>query len=538
MKKWLSEPNPVWAREMRQAARLARTPLILAAVTTLSGLSICAAGGAGSSTAPAAEVGAALFQTFFSLSFAIVAWVGPGVAALTIVSERTGRTWESVVLTGLAPSSIASGKFLASLTYIGLYLVALAPVGALPFLFGGVTATEVVMAFALLCVFAAIAVGFGLSVSSGASSPAMALLVTLPLSAAASMLTYFGLGMGLSFAAHAAWPVVSQGAPVWLPSAYARADFGRDYFVYLVALPAVVAAMLLGFFRAVTVANLSDPSDDRGVMLKRWFLAASIALSAMALLLMWAARAERWVMAVLGLAASFLLSLSTLLVLSSEPPGPSRRVLAQWSRSKPGIVRRFLGPGLAKTALLLFLVTTVTQLTVGGAAIWTVLRTSRSPEDTVAVAVVAGYAIGFFGFLAGLATFVRTLSRRRLSARALLAIALFAGTLGPLFLAAVAGITSSGDRAFALAAPSPFYVIAIIGRSGGSSVEHEALRAAVVSMTGWAILGLSLGAVGATRLGRQSRAAERDARALDERLRREDEVASRGASTPAAPDAP
>ncbi len=44
---------------------------------------------------------------------------------------------------------IARGKFLAAYTNIAMYIVMLAPAGALPFLFGGVTATEVLAAFAL-----------------------------------------------------------------------------------------------------------------------------------------------------------------------------------------------------------------------------------------------------------------------------------------------------------------------------------------------------------------------------------------------------
>jgi hypothetical protein len=57
--------------------------------------------------------------------------------------------------------------------------VVLAPVGALSFLFGGVTATEVVVAFAFLFVLAALAVAFGLGVSSLMSSLRGAIVVTL-----------------------------------------------------------------------------------------------------------------------------------------------------------------------------------------------------------------------------------------------------------------------------------------------------------------------------------------------------------------------
>jgi len=141
-------PNPVWMRELKQAARLQRTPIILAVVTAMMTLLICSVGGVASTTSEPAKVGVGIFHTFFSLAFAVVTWVGPAVAANTIAGERSGRTWEALQLTSLTPRSIARGKFLAAFTYISLYVVMLVPVGALPFLFGGVTASEVLIAFA------------------------------------------------------------------------------------------------------------------------------------------------------------------------------------------------------------------------------------------------------------------------------------------------------------------------------------------------------------------------------------------------------
>jgi len=84
----------------------------------------------------------------------VVTVVGPAIAANSIASEREGRTWEAVLLTGLSPKDITRGKFLAAFTTICLYVVVLAPVGALSFLFGGVTATEVIVAFAFLVMLA------------------------------------------------------------------------------------------------------------------------------------------------------------------------------------------------------------------------------------------------------------------------------------------------------------------------------------------------------------------------------------------------
>src|SRR6185369_2428509 len=173
------DPNPVWMRELRQSARLQRTPVILMTITVAVALLICSVGGIASVTAEPAKVGVGIFHTFFSLAFALVTWLGPAVAASTIAGEKNGRTWEALALTGLSPARIARGKFLAAYTYLGLYLVMLAPVGALPFLFGGVTATEVILAFFCCFVFAALAVAFGLALSSKFQSTASAIIVTL-----------------------------------------------------------------------------------------------------------------------------------------------------------------------------------------------------------------------------------------------------------------------------------------------------------------------------------------------------------------------
>ena len=166
-------------RELKQAARLQRTPIILSVVTGMMTLLICSVGGVASTTAEPAKVGVGIFHTFFSLAYAVVTWIGPAVAANTIAGERSGRTWEALQLTGLGPRRIARGKFLAAYTYICLYIVMLVPVGALPFLFGGVTATEVLIAFLILFLLAALAVAFGLSVSAKFQSPAAAIIVTL-----------------------------------------------------------------------------------------------------------------------------------------------------------------------------------------------------------------------------------------------------------------------------------------------------------------------------------------------------------------------
>jgi len=264
-----SDPNPIWIRELRQSARLGRTPIILATVTALLALLMSAIGGIMSVSASPATTGIALFHTFFSVAFFVVTLVGPALAANSVASEREGRTWEAVLLTGLHPKTIAKGKFLSAFTSISMYIVMLAPVGALSFLFGGVTALEVVVAFIFLVLFALLSVAFGLAISSALASGRTAIVLTLLIAFPLTLIAYGGLGFGLSFAAHEAWPAVLEGPPVWLPTAYERVPFSVEYFTFLVLIPVAGLTVPAWFFYEVTVANLTSLTSDRATGLKQ-----------------------------------------------------------------------------------------------------------------------------------------------------------------------------------------------------------------------------------------------------------------------------
>jgi len=267
------EPNAIWLREMRQSARLARTPWVLFGLSISLSLLMCSIGGlaATSNTTPA-SIGSALFQVFFSLAYLVVVVVGPAVAANAVASEREGRTWEAVQLTGLRPQDVARGKFMAAYTTIALYIVVLAPVGALSFLFGGVTATEVVVAFAFLFLIAGLAVAFGLAVSSLMSSLRGAIVVTLMLAIATGPVLYLVGGFSASFAIHDVWNEVPEAFPIWLPLAYSRAPFGLEYVLLLVAVPLLLVTAPAWFLYETTIANMSSEADDRSTGLKRWYL--------------------------------------------------------------------------------------------------------------------------------------------------------------------------------------------------------------------------------------------------------------------------
>jgi hypothetical protein len=511
--------NPVWLREMRQAARLRRTPFAIATLTALTALVIASVGGIVSNSEPPATVGVGLYHTFFSLAYAVVAWVGPGVAAMTIASERSGRTWEAVLLTGLDPRAIARGKFLASLTYIALYLVALAPVGAVPFLFGGITALEVIAAFVLLGLFSALSIGFGLSVSSALSSPGLAAVVTLPIAVALSISAYTSLGFGLSFVAHDLWPGVVGGAPVWLPTAYVRAPFSWDYLVYLVLLPFGLISLLAWFFFENTVANMRDPNDDRISGLKRWLLVSMPAFTLMSVAVAAVVTSERWVAILVGQSCVGGFVLLCLFLFSGDALEPSVRVLASWERMRGGGVRRLLGPGIVGTMSLLMTLGLgcFALLAIAGVAFERRRGAAWASAEVGAILVVACYASAFLVFLCGLSTWLRSMVQRPVATRLLLLLAAFTAMVGPWLVLAISAAFRTGTRGLVIAAPSPIYAGVMIDALDDAGPDAQVrLIAGATAMAIWAISGLVLHTAGARQVVRLAK----EHRILRERMER------------------
>jgi hypothetical protein len=536
-----NDPNPIWMREMRQAARLGRTPVILAVVTGIIALLMCAVGGVASVATEPAKVGVALFHVFFSVAFAVVTWIAPAVAASTIASERGGRTWEALILTGLGPSTMAQGKFLAALTYISLYIVMLIPVGALPFLFGGVSATEVVIAFVLLFSFAVLSVAFGLSISSQFSSTAVAIVVTLLAAIPLSLLIYGLCGPVLSIGAHELWPAVPRGPPVWLPTAYLRADFGLEYLAFLVIAPLALILLPAWFLYEVTVANMAGASDDRSSGVRRWFLVAAPVFSIAAVVPSFAVVDDTWAVTIGALCISFLFLTVMAFVFGGEPLGASRRVLTHWERQGAGRIRRYLGPGITRaTSLLMLLGSAGVLLQIAiGCGLELYFGGPDAKTDALRVALFGGYVVGFALFEAGFITFSRARSTTTGVPRVLLVALLFLACFGPWLAMAVAGVLTEGSEgAYVVAAPSPIYAFLMVKAIDGTSPEADLqLWAGVGCAAGWALLGIGLFGAGAARNRRLVREHSTAQAELDALLAAEDRAEAAPADEPATVEA-
>lgn len=497
--RWRAEPNPLWMREMRQSARLMRTPVILMVIAVLVTMLMAALGGVMTGTASPAEAGTVLFHVFFSLAYFVVTLVGPALAANSIASEREGHTWEAVLLTGMRPAQVARGKFLSSYTAIAMYIVMLAPVGALPFLFGGITPIEVLVAFLFLFLMALLGVAFGLAISSKMQSLRVAILVTLLLAIPISGICFVSLGVGLSVAAHELWAEVPAGPPVWLPTAYGRAPFGIEYVVYLIALPIVAITLPAWFLYEVTNANLTSVTDDRSRGLKRWYLVAAVATTAACAVPMFAGDPDDVAAFVIaGCSILFLFVVFCAFLFAGEPIGPSRRVQAMLAGA--GRLRRWLAPGVLRATLMQLACSLlgVGTLTACGIGYVEMVSAPRPIEQLEQIVLFGAYTAGFVIFTIGLTAYLRARSTTPAVPRVLLLVFLFVLFTLPWIAAAVAGVLtrSSGgatEGALAVASPSPIYagvaVAAVTKPDPGVAVIASMSWSVIYAMVGLALVG-------------------------------------------------
>ena len=525
--RWLTAPNPVMIRELRQFTRLTRTPIILATVTIMTTLLMASIGGIASAATEPANVGVALFHTFFSVAFFVVAWVAPAVAANTIAAERSGHTWEALLLTALGPSSIARGKFLASLVYIGMYIVMLAPVGALSFLFGGVAPGEVLAGFVLLGLLASLSVAFGLSVSSAFSTPSASVLVTLLAAVPLSLLAYLGLGVWLSFAAHDVWPAVPAGPPLWLPTAYVAAELDITYLAYLVVAPGLGFLFPAWFFYEVTVANMASITDDRSSGLRRWVL-TTLSASTVAILVLDVGVGHDWRAIASGMQLFAVLLVFVTFVIAGEPLGPSRRLRVHWERARAGLWRQYFGPGLLRAASLvvvLGLLGLTTQMGVG-TAVELLKAGPDNAENAVKLVTLGIHLMGFSTFVVGFTSFLRARSKSALPARLLLAAALFTALVGPWILMTIVTHVADNPAMQAIAALSPTYVPAVVFNGVSRSDLPGLLVAGAVASLVWGLLGLGLLGSSALRTQRVIAAHRAKIEQIESTLLAEDDAAA------------
>lgn len=479
--------QPILVRELRQASRQGRTPWILGVLTVLLTLAmVSVAAMMAASDTPLHTIGAFLYQTFFTLGTCVVVIVGATVAANGVASEHEGHKWEALLLSGLSPSAIAVGKFLASFTAVATYLVAIAPIAALSFLVGGVTVTELVVGLGLLVAMAALSVAFGLAVSSMVRNARGALVATVLTTLLVGPVAYgLFIGAGALILGLLGDPSASASGPSWLALGIARAPFGLRYVILLLVDP-LIALVLPGWFLfEVTKANVMGTGDDRSTGLRRWFVIATPLLVCAALATVAlgpTARVRGWIAAgalvVVALHLGF-----TALVFAAEPLAPSRRVVGAWARTGGAtFLRRAFGPGIRRSVIV--------EAVVGSAAIALLTAVGRlaAEPDARSILTVAGlYAAGFHLFVVGLVSTVSVRTGRPLVARLGVVGVVALLLVVPLVVAEVVQTSIGGSSWRALGALSPAYP------AGMRHFSNDLLLdAGVVAALGYLVVGVAL----------------------------------------------
>jgi hypothetical protein len=156
----LQDSQPVLVKELRGRMRGARAFWVLTGyLVVLSGFALLLYLAVRSSVAgdpfnAGQTIGKALFLGIAAVALILVMIIVPAQAASAITSEREHETFDLLIVTLLPAWKIVAGKLLAALAYAVLLIVAVVPLMALAFFFGGVTGAEVLIALAGLLVTA------------------------------------------------------------------------------------------------------------------------------------------------------------------------------------------------------------------------------------------------------------------------------------------------------------------------------------------------------------------------------------------------
>lgn len=186
--------NPVMLKELRGRMRGMRAFIVLTVYLSLMSvflglLYISYTSLDSGSGAAAGAAGRLLFRGVVGVELLLIMFIAPAFTTGAITGERERQTYDLLRTTLLANPSFVVGKLESALSYIFLLLLAAIPLQSIAFLFGGVSQTELLVAFVILSV-TAIALGtLGIYFSAVA-----------PRTLGASVRTY-GFALGVAFGA-------------------------------------------------------------------------------------------------------------------------------------------------------------------------------------------------------------------------------------------------------------------------------------------------------------------------------------------------
>ncbi|MBS6952540.1 MAG: ABC transporter permease subunit [Enterocloster asparagiformis] len=155
--------NPVYKRESRVNSRSLRLPLIL---TVFNGI-LCAVAlmnmySVVSQVKATATIQYSSFMEMYefvaTIEFILLTFIVPAVTASSISGERERQTLELMLTTQMTPAQIVNGKLISALSTLMLLIISSFPAIMMVFVFGGITAMDMV---ALLLCYTAVALFAG-----------------------------------------------------------------------------------------------------------------------------------------------------------------------------------------------------------------------------------------------------------------------------------------------------------------------------------------------------------------------------------------
>ncbi len=166
--------NPVILKELRGRMRSRQAFILLTIylglIAGLIGLIYMTAAEGSASTGwdPSLRqaVGKAVFSAVVLLELLLIGFIGPGLTAGTITTERERQTFDLLRTTLLSARSLVLGKLASAFAYLFLLILTALPIESLAFLLGGVGIGEMVVSSVMLVVTAVFFCTLGVFFSS------------------------------------------------------------------------------------------------------------------------------------------------------------------------------------------------------------------------------------------------------------------------------------------------------------------------------------------------------------------------------------
>ncbi len=268
--------NPITIKELRATFRQRRFLIVYwvsLAVYSLVVLWLAAIEVGHETQATGGPVGQRLFNYCVAAQLAIVVFVLPGFAATAVTDERENQSFDLLITTALRAFDIVWGKFLACMGYAFLFLSATLPLVCVSVLFTGVRPGEILFAYAVMGMIAAMMTAIGLATSATGRSSRRSVAVTYAL----ALLSCMG------------WASLVYRLRQAMPSSYPKMNLVGYYYdlvfhqglastLWAAVVPLVFWGIFLALLFIVSVDRLKPTTANKSTSLRILGLVAAVTI--------------------------------------------------------------------------------------------------------------------------------------------------------------------------------------------------------------------------------------------------------------------